>query len=339
MEGKNCVDCKFNTNGKTIFYNKECISTCPPLMEKDVINNSCKVKSSIQNNQNIVSNQNSNISCKTSEIKVNINGTEVCKSCIDANMFIENGKCVVSCSNNNQFNENTKECLECKNLKMKNSNGSISCVDFCSQSEGFFLDFFDKNYCINCKENNLFIEGDTCVKTCKKNYGPDVENKCQPCSILNTSKILEGKCITNCPISYDSMVFNKDTICRFLLKDNECLNNSCFNSGICNIKDYGILKCSCKEDYYGKLCEFDQNYFITSKNKYHKIIVDANLKDILSLEESKEISKIINDIPEVNDSENIKMLVNLYKKSRTNAVVKDAELNILDSLLETKLNM
>ena len=117
---------------------------------------------------------------------------------------------------------------------------------------------------------------------------------------------LDGKCMSECPLDYESKDLYGDTnICSLIISKPNCSDlNICKNEGTCSI-EIGSQVCNCKDGFYGQKCEYDQialqnikislNTNMNSINEIDPRVVlsDENLIEIYT------IGNLIKSIPEL----------------------------------------
>ena len=230
-----CYDCENAKDGKTIYYQDDCIADCSEIYgihSKD--NNTC-------------------ISCKDLGLYYSFND----KKCTD--------KC------KGELDEYLGTCIECHLFHPARiyfnetvdtpffQNGK--CVEQCNNEEGygFYHKYIDKRedynyilditYCARCIEEKLFLKDQNCSSDCGEGFIIDDGHKgiCNSCG--KEKKYVEkiDKCLDKCPPN--SRVVGNNNTCTFCLekefyyqdgdKDGKCLKK-CESYQIINYTSYSI---------------------------------------------------------------------------------------------------
>lgn len=128
----------------------------------------------------------------------------------------------------------------------------MKCVNSCAYS-------IFNNTCLNCTDIGMKTTADgwECTNDCEYGYGPYfTNNQCKKCENI----YFEGYCVDKCNSGYEEKIINGQRVCRLIVIDPYCNENSCKNSGICSIKHSGELKCNCSTTgFYGTFCDKTEN--------------------------------------------------------------------------------
>lgn len=323
----NCIDCKSDQNGMTIFYNSQCINSCPSLMEYNNLNNTCIPK------QLLI--------CKTGEERVIENGKDVCRTCTYLGKFLENNICVPRCTSNS-FDPNTNICIptKCGKKTLKKPDSSYECVDFCDNFKGIYSDPNNNNYCMNCSLFNLNVENNKCTPYKEVDImnvngsNPNSENLCIP----PKKYFVENTCYESCPQGYNSSIYNNIEVCRVIIKSPECNNSYCLNEGTCFVISIGDLNCKCKIDYFGKNCQLNNSLLKEERNSFESLLNNISKNNNIETQEANYIAKLSKDVPELFDSISITNVITIGKKKLSTTTTNNNNLIPIDSALNAKLN-
>lgn len=159
-----CMECSKRTDGKIIFYNNDCISSCPDNHIYDSINKNCKIAET-SNSDNLICPKYTTKSLKPEllyrcteicdnddNFYVSYNNDKLCVKCHEENSFVnfEEKKCVIKCPTNygtnssfsSKVEENDSICKPCDQLKFNKLNHNGICITNCP--EGYEI---NDNYC------------------------------------------------------------------------------------------------------------------------------------------------------------------------------------------------
>ena len=177
-------------------------------------------------------------------------GNKICKDCFP------------NCATCNELGiYNDMKCLTCSDDQIKYENNCFDIYD--NKAKSFYnpleyseitscLGLFDKyiientNECINKPEIGYFVSNNKTgvlspchpdCKTCSKNF-TDRNPNCDSCS-NETLKVLEGKCVQNCPEGY----YQNDIYCLKCHKNCKTCNSGIIKDNIGKIKSMGCTKC------------------------------------------------------------------------------------------------
>jgi hypothetical protein len=312
-------------HGKYYFKN-ECVDECPNYTYAKIIDENT---TACLHCENFIENGKCVNQCSENYVPDNNNS---CLCNTDKYVLTESNMCLLNCPINTNLNETTKQCeyisdynstsadiitseyCMLTNKKLENK----QCVDFCSQEftydtlintcvsqcESMYVPVFDGSESV-CTKCDKVIENNQCVDSCSKSMAPNKDNICKPCIESTMIYKLDGKCVSECPVEYESKdLFGDKNICSLIIPTSDCSTVDCENDGACTQK-YGTPICLCKEGFYGESCEYDQSALNMMKeylNTNIQSINNINLLLPLTIQQQNEIysiSNVIKSIPEL----------------------------------------
>ena len=146
--------------------------------------------------------------------------SKICGPCPDKKYFLK-GECIESCLPYYFTNSTAYTCDKCPNDKFA-QNGVCVEKNKCSISS-IYLES-PENYCHDCKNDNQYMENNTCLETCKVagNVPDTTKFICSPCS----NYLYDSKCYDTCPEG--TMTDEKQKICikcNYFKENSICVDN------------------------------------------------------------------------------------------------------------------
>lgn len=349
-----CKNCLLSGTDKTIFYNGECISQCPEPLLHHPTRNTCVSESEMPAKEVgsvtlppepvpkpqptvVVAPPKPELICPDGRFKVRRNGLEVCVSCFEAGLWLEQGKCVTDCSpETKRRNQNTRECLSCsKFITITKDTNNFVCTDDCDNVNGYGLDRNSEDTCIFCPSKKYVLDliiSKQCQLKCGVGNSPDTLGICKECKFFPEKKfILDGTCVEKCPENYVPMKFlDAENVCRFLKKDPTCEDTKtsetqtesekyCLNNGRCFVVSEGKLACDCSktEGFFGQRCdlkESDVNLFTKNSNLLIDKVKENPKLTIESFSEIGLVKNLLLQAPEIASIQVTEKLIGLASR-------------------------
>jgi hypothetical protein len=158
---------------------------------------------------------------------------------------------------------------------------------------------------------------------------------------------LDGNCITECPINYESKdLYGDKNICSLIVTKSNCSNYNCTSNGKCS-EAQGSFICVCNTGFYGEKCEYDQINFDRMKGSLTENIksirnIDSNMPlTKQQLDEINKISNLIKSVPELATDEINKIISTivynqLLSMLNGSLLFQNYTFSLVDSSLEIK---
>ena len=182
-----------------------------------------------------------------------------------------------TCSNECSYPKESNICYNCNQTKLKYYN--FSCYENCGQIYGK-VDSSNEDYCIMCKDENLYFDDytKTCTEKCENGKINDYNNVCTVCKNYNKYYYkIKNKCVEKCDESKYYISNNETYSCEFCPKGTYFFQGNCVKE--CEI-GYQIATKNI-DNTETEICEncFEQNLYYHDKKCYEKCPLDRQFSD------------------------------------------------------------